>query len=132
MEYQGILDPLNEEHLFALHYVYVPRINQVLDVVREGWNHHGVRTVHNLSPYQMFAAGALQLRFSGLSAVDFFDNVDATYGVDEDETIAVNEDAGVSIPESRITMPRTDFQSLQEQVNPLAPSDNYGIELYYE
>ena len=30
-EHLGILDPLNEQHLFALHYIYIPVINQALE-----------------------------------------------------------------------------------------------------
>ncbi len=28
LEYQGLLDPINEYHRFALHYVYIPRVNR--------------------------------------------------------------------------------------------------------
>ena len=31
LEYHGILEPTNEQHLFCLHYVYIPRINASLD-----------------------------------------------------------------------------------------------------
>ena len=37
---------------------------------------------------------------------------------------------GVSIPESRFHVPATDLVDLQQEVNPLAESKNYGIELY--
>ena len=56
-------------HLYALHYVYLPRINQALDKFRHGWKSH------NKSPDQIFTAGALLLKQSNL---DFFDTVDVT------------------------------------------------------
>ena len=31
LEYQGLLNPVNEYHLFALHYVFMPRLNKSLD-----------------------------------------------------------------------------------------------------
>ena len=37
---------------------------------------------------------------------------------------------GVSIPESLFHVPATDLVDLQQEVNPLAESKNYGIELY--
>ena len=40
MEYISTLDPANEEHLFALHYVFIPRINSALSHLRAGWNNH--------------------------------------------------------------------------------------------
>ena len=46
MEQTDILDPLNEEHLYALHYVYIPRINRALSEFTRGWNHH---PIHNLT-----------------------------------------------------------------------------------
>ena len=37
LEQQGALDPLNEVHLYALHYVYVARLNHALKVFQDGW-----------------------------------------------------------------------------------------------
>ena len=68
-------------HIYALHYVYIPRVNKSLSAFKEGWNNHGVRTEHGQSPNQLFVTGALQLRESGLIALDFFENIDESYGV---------------------------------------------------
>lgn len=59
-EQSGLLDPVNELHLFALHYVYVPRINKSLKAFMDGWNMHGLRTENNLSPMQLYTAGLLR------------------------------------------------------------------------
>jgi len=61
LEQHTLLDALNEMHLFALHYVYIPRINKSLKAFQEGWNHHGLRTTNHLSPQQLFVQGTLQL-----------------------------------------------------------------------
>ena len=71
LEELGILNPDNGVHIFSLHYIYLPRINEALALFRNGWNMHGIRTEHNLSPTQLFVAGALRLRSSGLTALDF-------------------------------------------------------------
>ena len=42
MENTGILDPLNEYHLFALHYVFVPAINHALEVFTNSSNNHSI------------------------------------------------------------------------------------------
>ena len=56
LEHLGLLDPLNEVHLYPLHYVYLPWINHVL----------------------------LDLQRSGLVALDFAEQVSDSYGVEEE------------------------------------------------
>ena len=34
----GVLDPLKSVDLFALHFVFIPRINRHIDIWTEGWN----------------------------------------------------------------------------------------------
>ena len=71
LEHQNHLDPDNDVHRYALHYVYFPRINHSLKVFRECWNHHSVQTENNVSPHQMFTAGSLNRQRTGLHALDF-------------------------------------------------------------
>lgn len=40
LEERGLLDPLNELHLFALHYTYIPRINKCLEEFKNQWESH--------------------------------------------------------------------------------------------
>ena len=54
LENCGLLNPLNELHLFSLHFLFLPRINRSLDAFRDGWNQHGIRTEGNHSPLQLF------------------------------------------------------------------------------
>lgn len=128
-EDQGSLLCTNPQHIYALHYVYLPRINKALNMFRDGWNHHGLRTAGKRSPYQLFTEGALQLQHSGRAGVDFFDVVDDMYGVDE-EGIAVQDDEGVHVPQCSFSLEDAHFEQLQQRVSPLTSSDNYGIELY--
>ena len=57
----NLLDPLNEIHLFSLHYVYLPRINRHLQEWQNGWNNHNLRTEHNFSPFQLYTVGLHRL-----------------------------------------------------------------------
>ena len=82
LEDQGILDHTNALCLFALEYVFKPRINRSLELFVDAWNNHGVRTEHYHSPRQLFSSGVLCLQHSGLVALDFMDFVDSEYGVD--------------------------------------------------
>ena len=61
LEQQDLLDPIDEQHLYALHYIFVPRINRADDVFKNAWNHHSIRTAHHKSPHQLFTAGMLLL-----------------------------------------------------------------------
>lgn len=55
----GKLDPLSESDLFSLHYVYLPRISNALDMFRCGWNNHAVTTEHCKTPLQLFTMGTI-------------------------------------------------------------------------
>ena len=130
LEIQSLLDLLNEVHLFALSYIYLPRINRALNVFREGWNHHRIRTAHNRLPHQLFVSGMLQLHSSGNTALDFFSAVDNTYGIDFSDALSLPEENAVVVPQSQLVIPDATLQILKDQIDPLANSDNYGIELY--
>ena len=54
LEERMLLDPLDEQHLFALHLVYLPRINASLSEFREQRNHHGLRTSGHQSPLTLW------------------------------------------------------------------------------
>ena len=131
LESVQLLDPVNEVHLFALHYIFLPRINESLTQFLSGWNHHAIRTVHNRSPYQLFVQGSLSLQRSGLVALDFFDRVEDYYGIEEEGLHVVEDDFdGVSVPESQFQLSDDDFEQLCQLIVPRAVSLNYGISEY--
>ena len=57
MEDTGVLDVDNELHLFALHYIFLPRINNSLQQFQTTWNNHHIGTVRNMSPMQLWMTG---------------------------------------------------------------------------
>lgn len=57
LENVGLLDPLNENDLFCLHYVYLNVINHHIQEWVDSWNVHKMSSVHNLSPFQMWIEG---------------------------------------------------------------------------
>ncbi len=61
LETLGALDPSDDLHLFSLHYVFKPRINQHLTVWMNAWNNHQIRTEHNRTPIQLWTEGLLSL-----------------------------------------------------------------------
>ncbi len=44
LEDTGILDTENEEDLYTLHCVFLPKVQKQLDIFREAWAHHPLRT----------------------------------------------------------------------------------------
>lgn len=73
----------------------------------------------------------MQLQRRGLHALNFFDHVGDQYGV-EDDSSAVEDEYTVHIPPNRFSLTEEHLAELQSSVNPLAESDNFGINLYLE
>ena len=57
LEDSDLLNVENEWHMFSLHYVFLPRLNRDLEVFRNQWNNHPLRTEHNLTPIQLYIQG---------------------------------------------------------------------------
>lgn len=130
LEQHDLLDPLNERQLYAIHYIFVPRINKALHEFRNSWNHHRIRTARNKSPHQLFTAGVLLLQHSQLTAMDFFEEIDDSYGVDDEGPDPSDKEGSVAVPQLNFQLQPTDLQRLRNTINPLSPSDSYGIDLY--
>ena len=47
LERQGILNPLNDTDMFCLHYVYLPRINEIVSEFIDAHNNHTLSTEGN-------------------------------------------------------------------------------------
>jgi len=59
LEDNGLLNPNNEADLFALHYVFLPKINEHLKTFSEAYNRHRLRTEKNCTPMQLWLQGML-------------------------------------------------------------------------
>ena len=136
MEHHDLLNPVNNLNLFALHYVYVPRINRALNQFKLSWNSHGIRTERGKTPNQLFTEGALRLRNSGQIAVDFFDSTSELYGVDfEDDSIPPDDDpeeaaGGIVVPTIQVDISDEQIEELKATIDPLSDSDDYGVDIY--
>lgn len=60
MEEGGLLDPIDDIDLFALHFVFLPRINQQLESFKVAYSRHKLRTEHNRTPLQLWTRGLLE------------------------------------------------------------------------
>ena len=59
LEDEGMLDPFNNLHITILHYVYLPKINEKLELWRNAWSRHHMRTVRS-SPIRLWVSGQVQ------------------------------------------------------------------------
>ncbi|XP_070963595.1 UV excision repair protein RAD23 homolog [Oncorhynchus clarkii lewisi] len=69
LEMEQIIDINNEVYLWALHFVFLPRVNRDLAVFASQWNRHGLRTDQRQSPLQLFVSGSLAMQRANLTAV---------------------------------------------------------------
>ena len=77
LEEERYLDIDNEDHLFCLHFVYKPLINQMLSNFTSSWLNHKVRTAGNRTPMQLFIMGMQQVaNEDNLVASEYFENLD--------------------------------------------------------
>lgn len=129
LEYNHLLNAVDEKHLYALHAVFLPRINKALENFKNAWNHHGVRTEKGMTPHQLFTSGMLKLKHSGLTAMDFFDQIDADYGMDEDGLVS-QEDEGIEIPQITVGLSEQQIDQLQSVISASANIEDYGITMY--
>ena len=59
----------NDIHKYVLHYLFVPRINLVIDSFVEGWNRHQLRNERNWSPERLWTNGMIDQRNHNISHV---------------------------------------------------------------
>jgi hypothetical protein len=133
LEQTGLLNPLNNHHLFALHYVYLPRINQSLDIFCDGWNNHRLRSEHHWTPLQLFTAGVIEQESTETEDAEMDLDQLLDYGVEEAGIAPARDDEhdeGVPVPSVNISLTESQLENLRNTVDPLAESDSYGIDLY--
>jgi hypothetical protein len=70
MEDEGILNAESDLHRCALHHVFLPVITDRLNVFRQAWNTHRIRTAKNCSPEQLWTTGMLDNHESEYRAVE--------------------------------------------------------------
>ena len=83
----------------------------------------------NSTPHQLFISGVLALCNAGmLAALDFLEDINDRYGIDSGHlTVDHEEDKNIVILPINIQLTQQQIASLQQTINPLATSENYGI-----
>ena len=99
MEENNLLDPLNELHLFVLHLVFLPVINEALNELVADWNNHPLSSEHNFSPVQLWQLGMSTYQRTNPNEFNELTNIDCDYGIDYDGPALLEEDDSVVVPE---------------------------------
>lgn len=127
LENERIIDCSNELHMWALHYVYLPRINRDIEMFIDQWNNHGLRTVGHQTPYQMFVQGCLQRQAQPLTAMaEIFETNTAPQGA-----VAIpvlNWRDVVSVPVDQFSPSQIQLQQLQEIDTLAGPMNSQAID----
>lgn len=82
MEDNGILDPLNDRHLAALHYTFIGKINEKLNFWKEAWAHHRIRMAKSF-PIALWVSGQYE-RIVGMEMTNLEEYGVVGFGEDTD------------------------------------------------
>ena len=118
METSGLLDPVNEMHLFSLHLVYLQEINKSLVEFSRQWNYHGLSTEGGSSPLQLWTEGILRTENDKNLPLDVILTEEELfwYGVDEGDISVSEEDQEVVVPSSNIHLNENQLDRLRSPV----------------
>lgn len=133
MEDSGLLDIDSEEDLFALQFVFIPRINSQLAQFVNAWNRHPLRTENGLTPLQLWNRGLLSASPLWQNEIAEGLTVSDDYGVDSYTQGTVCFDQGaVTVPEIELNMSDQELEYLRDHYNPLQRSDCNGVDIYIQ
>ena len=128
MEEQGILDIESRKHLFALHYVFLPRINEMMKTFVNGWAQHPLSSERGKTPLQLWLLGMLPKKSQDDELGD-----DEFYGVEWDECgdlSDINNENTVNVVEIDYHISPDTLMYMETYFDPLAESECYGIDLF--
>ena len=129
LENNGLLDPLNELHIYSLHYVFIPRINRALEEFCRQHNCHP-RTEHGATPLQLFHTPLLNEESPDTVYINPF-----IYGVHEEGPVPAHtsgDDAFVLVPPVSINLTENQLQLLASHISPLSEDADFGVSQYVQ
>ena len=116
----------NNIDLFVLHYIYLPRINHALQEFTLAFNNCLMRTENNCSPEKIWTNGMINETVRQLSANDAIENIEL-YGVDWNGPVPLDNQNILEVEPPNYPFPVEYLHQLQDHVNPLQQSSNYGV-----
>ncbi|KAG9273894.1 hypothetical protein AMEX_G10666 [Astyanax mexicanus] len=124
LEEEGLLDPADSIHLFAVHYVFLPRLQADLENFSAAWENHPLRTEQNLTPNQLWEMGCIQNPIP--PPPDFSEGL---FDIEiESQQAEVN--AGIVLPSVACPLNSEGLEELAQLINPSGPSQDHGRDIY--
>ncbi len=136
LEETNVLDRDDELDIYALHYVYLPRIHAALDEFSSSWKSHPLSTERFLTPLQLWTSEFYQnLSEDELLVQDLLDVTSVQwnmYGIHEHgPTPKLQTRNDVQLPRSMVELDGPELLILQESVQSLGNDNNFGMTVYY-
>ncbi|XP_033101239.1 uncharacterized protein LOC117104496 [Anneissia japonica] len=106
MENLGLLCMDNEDHIFLMHYIYRPIIDNMLQQFVNMWNNHKLRTAQHKTPNQLFILGMQNIACeNGIISSEYFERLTeeeaVEFGIDPDcATSEENSEYAVVVPDT--------------------------------
>jgi hypothetical protein len=74
---EGLVDMTNQNHIWAIHYVFLPKVNYALQLYQRARNDMGLRTEGNRTPNQLFVTKMME-QFGSMNreAVSFWEQAE--------------------------------------------------------
>ena len=133
LEDRGLLDISSTTHMFCLHYIFTPRINQHFEMFGIGYDNHPLASESNMTPAQLWLYGMANYLGEGEPPEEDM----SSFGIDYDGPFPSNEydwdtwnDFSVQVPEIPCPLSSTVFNRMKCAVDPLEESSCYGIDIY--
>ena len=106
--------------------VFLPRINADLDLFCSAWDNHPIRIANNRTLNQLFIIGQLYDPNSNIPEI-----VTDSYGIDFEGPASseISENRIDTVPVDDI-LDETDLQPVLQEIDFVAPSDSFGIDIY--
>ena len=130
MEATGLLDPDDENDLFVLHSVFLPRINQSLKEFAMAWNDHPLRTERNWSPRKLWVNSILQFDENHEVNAEAPQSIIDEYGIDYYGPSAEEDLYTIDVPETLVPLQGQQLDEFMDSVDIDTAFDDYGIEHY--
>ena len=130
MEENELLNRCQEIDIFALHFVFLPRIQKSLDAFKNAWKGHPMSTEKNQTPFQTWTLGMIDCNNENQRAVrDFLRNGHVqTFGAEGDITLDEPDEDKVEVRRIDIGEKQDEILAyLVEKFNPFYEDNNYGI-----
>ena len=137
MERHEVLSVVNNIHMFALHYTFLPMIQKQLDLFCDQYNNHKLSTESSYTPTQLWVSGSLEHYNTSSTSMSGILHEDLqTYGIDDlNNNDAPSTENGIAegIVVEDIPCPLADFdmEDMSLAINSLRDStDGTGLDVY--